>query len=283
MLALKRMNRSPFIRIISSSLIFVSLLSPNLVLAAGARSQVHLPFSQSINELSVTAKTYEQAIETLENEIQTSGENNSVLDQFEMSQPLSPQHFKDMESWNKNLSAWYKADKRRSALYDYAAGKDKKGFPIFLSINTKLRTKKALSPKEQDFVNNLNQTLAELPTYSGIAFRGAIFQDSKIIETYKEGTIFTEQGFYSTSVNPQVAFEFAGLSGISQAIFEDHPEAKSALYIISVKVGSAISAVRAYGEKDESEVLIPSGQKFLVKKVLTATDQNHFEIGRAHV
>ncbi|KYG66663.1 hypothetical protein AZI86_06355 [Bdellovibrio bacteriovorus] len=147
------------------------------------------------------------------------------------------------------------------AINDYVDDPPDGSDPLWETTNAKLNRGKALSAREADFKNRLEKALAVLPKYNCICFRGGALS-KKGVESYREGSVITMAGFYSTSIDPNIAYQFARQG--SQDSFQT-------IFVINVHSGSPMSSFHQF-HWTEFEVLMKAGEKVRVEKVLM--DQN---------
>lgn len=118
-----------------------------------------------------------------------------------------------------------------------------------VSINQKLYRGEQLTPDEQRQVDALNQALGKMPPHEGPVVRHVNLRPDQL-GRYEEGQVITENGFVSTSMNP---------NGTNPAFAQaQNTEIRIAPGGNGVKVGE-------YSGLDD-EVLYPSGTKFFCTK-----------------
>jgi hypothetical protein len=94
-----------------------------------------------------------------------------------------------------------------------------------------------------------------------VAYRGTELDSAFVAERYKKGSLITERGFQSYSLNKATAISYAGVGSGS-----DTGKAK-VLFVVqgSGMVGASIDAVASFPE--EKEVLLNSDHKYCVTEV----------------
>ena len=124
--------------------------------------------------------------------------------------------------------------------------------PAYLEYNAALRVG---SQEGIQIGNKISGILESAPKFKGTTFRGIAFDTFEEVEKYMDGSdigsVFSDAGFMSTTLNRRIAENFTGASGV--------------LLKIKSKSGVLISPVSSFA--DEVEVLFDYGKTFRVSKI----------------
>ena len=154
-----------------------------------------------------------------------------------------------------------KNSKNLRGAYDYVTDPPDGSDPLWQTTNRKLRNGLKLSSKEAKFVANLNISLAFLPKFEGIVFRGASLT-KELISKYQKGNQIIDPTFVSTSINPEIAEKFSK---------SEDPHRIAVIFVIQVKEGTPVSVLHEF-HWEEKEILLKNDQKFEVIQTTVSSD-----------
>lgn len=179
----------------------------------------------------------------------------------------------------ENLEAWlenkHNERLRRGVMY-YIDDPGNMDVPYWVVINSKLRSGEALTSDERQVKDAIVWSLERMPQISGVVFRGIKMRPDRY-EALKQlvGQEYTESGFTSTSISPDIARRFG-------KVFESDIDKNrvETLWIMKIKRGGAVSYFHYdFNMFEELEALILPGSKYRVTGHFI--DENRKEYPRA--
>lgn len=126
--------------------------------------------------------------------------------------------------------------------------------PLFSRLNRQLRGKEAPTADVQEYGVQLGGAMAHLPAYEGVSFRG-VSMAHEDLGKYVPGSPAVEKAFTSTSLQPTVAFKFAG---------KPQEGRTPVVFIFQGRTGKPVSYFSEYAQ--ENEILFRAETSFAVIK-----------------
>lgn len=208
--------------------------------------QILKPYSTSRDFLLASEKYTKQSFETL-------------------GVPFSEQDGYDLATWlrdPKNASVF-------EGIMMYVDDPADDSEQIWKTLNRELRTGK-LTKKSQAHLKKILSALEALPTQQGLFFRGTSMPVEFLKQAQaKPATVFTEPGFFSSSLDPGVALRFTG----DLASGEPYEGKIKVLMIVRGFDAKPVSALHSF-HAAELEMLIKPGARFQVRRVILNQAQN---------
>ena len=141
------------------------------------------------------------------------------------------------------------------------------GAAVWQGINTRLRNGQALTAAQNRSLQLILASLDQLPSISGIIFRGAGLRPESLTR-YTRNAVITEPSFTSASVSYNVASGYADVSGPIDFVGRPTAGRISTIFVISAKQASPVTALFA-DYYFEYEALLRPGTRFKVHHRLT--------------
>lgn len=174
----------------------------------------------------------------------------SLLNAIGVDKQTYPEDFVAKNSWGQ-------------ILYQYAAGEEHIGEPMYEAVNRDLRDNHPDTDETIEWTRRMREALVRLPKFDGLSFRGTRLSPEKANSYYHVGTAAKDAAFISTSLSATVGFRFAKYS--SAFLDLEGTDGKVGLImVIQGKTGRPISYF-ANGYAQEQEILFANGTAMVVE------------------
>ncbi|WP_041575017.1 hypothetical protein [Pseudobdellovibrio exovorus] len=152
-------------------------------------------------------------------------------------------------------------------LYQYSAGEDCGGEPMYEVVNRELRDSLPDSEETVLWTQKMRFALSKLPRYEGLSFRGTRLSEERIANYYRIGELAKDAAFISTSLSLDVGFRFAKHSAVytePESTDESTDGKVGLIMVILGKTGRPISYF-ANTYSHEQEILFANGTQMVVE------------------
>lgn len=136
----------------------------------------------------------------------------------------------------------------------------------YRKMNKALRGDEPMTDDVAYLIAQADKGLEEMPKYQDQVYRGATLP-REVVSQYRVGEVIEERAFTSSSIDTDVAFDFARM----------RPGQVRTRYTIQSKTGVYISRISEFGE-DEREVLFRPNTRFRVGRVQDFGDDIQIEL-----